>query len=76
MLQTKWKFIKYVIHSKHSMTCKQLEKKPLESIIKIKPHEEFDTEEGEPNKDEEEFTTSSEMSEQDSESDTAADDTE
>ena len=76
MLQTNWKFIKYVIHHKHSMTPKQLKKKPFEPIIKIKQHEELDTEEGESNKDEEESTTSSEMSEEDSASDTTAEDTE
>ena len=76
MKQTNWKFIKYVIHNKHSMTPEQLKKKPFESIIKTKQHEELDTGEGESNKDEEESTTSSEMSEHYSPSDTTADDTE
>ena len=76
MEQTNWKFIKYVIHHKQSMTPEQLKKKSLEKVIKIKQHEQLDTAEGESNKDEEESTTSSEMSEQDSESDTTADDTE
>ena len=58
------------------MTPEQLKKIPFKSIIKIKQHEELDTEEGESNKDEEESTTSSEMSEQDSASETTADDTE
>ena len=75
MKQTKWKFIKYVVHHKHSMTPEQLKQKPFEEIIKI-GHENLDTEEGESNEEEEESTTSSEMSEQDSESDTTADDTE
>ena len=75
MLQTNWKFIKYVVHNKHSMTPDQLTKKPFEQIIKI-GHEELDTEEGESSKDEEESAAFSEMSEQDSASDTTADDTE
>ena len=57
MLQTDWKFIKYVIHNKHSMTPSQLKKKPIEPIVKIE-HEKLDTEEGESNKEEEESTTS------------------
>ena len=71
--QTKWKFIKYVIHHKHSMTPEQLKQKPFEEIFKIQ-HEELDTEEGESNEEEEEATTSSEKSEQDSESDTSTED--
>ena len=76
MKQTNWKFIKYVIHHKHSMTPEQLKRKPFKEIIKI-GHEKLDTEEGESNKeDEEESTTSEEISEQDSESDRTADDSE
>ena len=75
MKQTNWKFIKYVIHHKHSMTPEQLKQKPFKEIIKI-GHEKLDTEEGESNEEEEEFTTLSEMSEQDSEPDTTADNTE
>ena len=76
MKQTNWKFIKYVIHHKHSMTPEQLKKEPYESIIKIKQHEKLDTEEGESNKDEQESTTSSEISEEDSTSDTPMETTE
>ena len=47
MLQTNWKFIKYVIHNKPSMTPKQLKKKAIKQIIKIKPHEKLDIDEGE-----------------------------
>ena len=75
MLQTNWKFIKYVIHYKHLMTPKQLKKKPIESIIKI-DHEELDTEEVESNKDEEESTTSTEISEENSKSYTSTEATE
>ena len=58
------------------MTPEQLKKKPLIQIIKIEQHEKLDTEEGESNKDEREFTTSTDISEHDSPSDTIADDTE
>ena len=75
MKQTNRKFIKYVIHHNHSMTPEQLKQKPFEEIIKI-GHENLDTEEVESNEEEEESTTSSKMLEQDSESDTTADDTE
>ena len=34
MKQTNWKFIKYVIHHKHSMTPEQLKQKPFEEIFK------------------------------------------
>ena len=61
MQQTNWKFIKYVIH--HSMTPEQLKKKPFHEIIKI-DHEELDTEEGKSNTDEEESTTSTQISEE------------
>ena len=49
---------------------------PFKPIIKVNTNQELDTNEGESNKDEKKSTTFSEMSEQDSESDTAADDTE
>ena len=58
------------------MTPEQLKKKPLIPIIKIEQHEKLDTEEGESNKDEREFTTSTDISEHDSPSDTITDDTE
>ena len=69
MKQTNWKLIKYVTHHKHSMTPEQLKQKPFKENIKVR-HEKLDSEEGESNEEEEKFTTSSEMSEQDSESDT------
>ena len=65
MKQTNWKFIKYVIHHKHSLTPEQLKQKPFEEIIKIQ-HENLDTEKWESNEEEEETTISSDMSEQDS----------
>ena len=76
MLQTNWKFIKYVIHNKHSTTPKQLKKKAIEQIIKVKPHEKLDTDEGESAKDEEESTTSTELSEENSMSDAPTEATE
>ena len=45
MKQTNWKFIKYVIHHKHSMTPEQLKQRPFDEIIKI-GHEKLDTENG------------------------------
>ena len=68
--QTNWKFIKHVIHHRHSMTPEQLKQKPFKEIIK-KQHEKLDTEEGESNEGDKKSTTSSEKSEQDSESDTS-----
>ena len=63
MKQTNWKFIKYVIHHKHSMTPEQLKNKLFKPIIKIKQYEKLDTEEGVSNKNEEESTTSTQISE-------------
>ena len=65
MKQTNWKFIKHVIHHRHSMTPEQLKQKPFNESFK-KQHEKFDTEEGESNEEDQESTTSSENSEQDS----------
>ena len=77
MKRNNCKFIKYVIHHRHPMTPEQL-KKHFEEIFKNQ-HEKGDTEEGESTKVQEEFTTSeelteeystfSDMSKQDSESD-------
>ena len=75
MKQTNWKFIKFVIHHKQTMTPEQLKQKPFKEIVK-NGHEELDTKEGETNQEEEETTTSSDMSEQDSESDRTVNDTE
>ena len=83
--QNNCKFMKYVIHHRHPMTPEQLKQKPFEEIFKNQ-HEKVDTEEGESNEEEEEFTTSEEMTEdeystfsdmskQDSESDVNVDET-
>ena len=85
MKQNNCKFIKYVIHNRHPMTPEQLKQKPFEEIIKNQ-HEKVDTEEGKSIEEEEEFTTSealiedeystfSDMSELDSESDINVHDT-
>ena len=85
MKQNNCKFMKYVIHHRHPMTPEQLKQKPFEEIFK-NLHEKVDTEEGESNEEEEEFTTSeeltedeystfSDMSRQDSESDINVHDT-
>ena len=58
------------------MTTEQLKKKDFKQVIKIKPHEELDTEEGESMKDAEESTTSTQLSEQDSISDAHTEDNE
>ena len=87
MKQNNCKFIKYVIHHRHPMTSEQLKQKPFEEVFKNQ-HEKVDTDEGESTKieEEEEFTTSEELaqdeystfsdiSKQDSESDINFDDT-
>ena len=67
--------IQYDIHNKHAMTPNQLKKKSIKQNIKIE-HEKLDTEEGESNKDEEESTTSAELSEENSTYDTHTEATE
>ena len=85
MKQNNCKFMKYVIHHRHPMSPEQLKQKPFEEIFK-NLHENVDTEEGESIEEEEEFTTSeeftedeystfSDMSKQNSESDINIDDT-
>ena len=86
MKQNNCKFIKYIIHHRHPMTPEQLKQKPFEEIFKNQ-HEKVDTDEGESTKieEEEEFTASEELTEEystfsdmsklDSESDINIDDT-
>ena len=85
MKQNNCKFMKYVIHHRHPMTPEQLKQKPFEEIFKNQP-EKLDSEDGESIEEEEEFTTSeeltqdeystfSDMSKQDSESDIDVDET-
>ena len=73
MKQNIWKFIKFLIHHKHSMTREQLKQKPFEEIFKNQD-EKVDTDEGESIEEEEKSTTSSDKSEQDSESDKTTED--
>ena len=79
MLQSHGKFMKYVFYTLHRMTPEQMKMNPIKPIIKVKTNEKLDTEKGESNKDEQEYTISnkeeeeystfSDMSKQNSESD-------
>ena len=85
MLQTHGKFMKYVFYTLHRMPPEQMKMNPIKPIIKVKTNEELDTEEGESNtneqestisiKEKDEYSTFSDISEQDSESDINVDDT-
>ena len=78
-------FMKYVNFTLKEMTPEQMKINPIKPIIKVKTNEELDTEERESNTDEQEFTISikeeeeystfSDMSKQDSESDINVDET-
>ena len=83
--RTNKQFMKYVNFTLKEMTPEQMKMNPIKPIIKVNTNEELDTEEGESTKVQEEFTTSeelteeystfSDMSKQDSESDINIDDT-
>ena len=85
MLQTHGKFMKYVFYTLHRMTPEQMKMNPIKPIIKVKTNEELDKEEGESNtdeqestisnKEEDEYSTSSDISKKDSEPDINMDDT-
>ena len=85
MIQTHGKLMKYVLFTLHKMTPEQMKMNPIKPIIKVKTNEELDTEEEESNtdeqestisnKEEEEYSTFSDMSKQNSESDINVDDT-
>ena len=78
-------FMKYVNFTLKKMTPEQMKMNPMTPIIKVNDNEKLDTEEGESNtdeqestisnKDEEEYSTFSDMSKQNSESDINVDDT-
>ena len=78
-------FMKYINFTLKEMTPEQMKINPIKPIIKVKTNEELDTEEGESNTNEEEstisnkeeegYSTFSDMSKQDSESDINVDDT-
>ena len=82
--RTNKQFMKYVNFTLKEMTPEQMKRNPIKPIIKVKTNEELDTEEGESNtdeqestisnKEEEEYSTFSDMSKQDSESDINIDD--
>ena len=77
--------MKYVNFPLKEMTPEQMKMNPIKPIIKVKTNEELDTEEGESNtdeqestisnKEEDEYSTFSDMSKQDSESYINVDDT-
>ena len=79
MLQTHGKFMKYVFYTLHRMTPEQMKMNPIKPIIKVKTNEELDKEEGESItdeqestisiKEEDEYSTFSDMSKENSESD-------
>ena len=83
--RTRKQFMKYVNFILKEMTPEQMKMNPIKPIIKVKTNEELDTEEGESNTNEQEFTISnkeeekystfSDMSKQDSESDINVDQT-
>ena len=83
--RTNKQFMKYVNFTLKEMTPGQMKMKPIKPIIKVNTNEELDTEEGESNEDEQEstisikeedeYSTFSDISKQDSESDINVDDT-
>ena len=83
--RTNKQFMKYVNFTLKEMTPEQMKKNPIKPIIKVNTNEDLDTEEGESNtdeqettisnKEEDEYSTFSDMSKQDSESDINVDDT-
>ena len=77
--RTNKQFIKYVNFTLKGMTPEQMKMNPIKPIIKVKTNEELDTEEEEFTTSEEltedEYSTFSDMSKQDSESDINVDDT-
>ena len=83
--RTNQQFMKYVNFTLKEMTPEPMKMNPIKPIIKVNTNEELGTEEGESNsdeqestisiKEEEEYSTFSDMSKQDSESDINVDDT-
>ena len=61
--------MKYVIFTLQEMTPAQLKMNPFRPVIKVNPNQDLDIDDGESNKDEEESTTSTGISEQNSTSD-------
>ena len=83
--RTNKQFMKYVNFTLKEMTPEQMKMKPIKPIVKVNTNEVLDTEEGESNtheqestisnNDEDEYSTFSDMSKQDSESDINVDET-
>ena len=83
--RTNKQFMKYVNFTLKEMTPEQMKMKPIKPIVKVNTNEVLDTEEGESNtheqestisnSDEDEYSTFSDMSKQDSESDINVDET-
>ena len=83
--RTNKQFMKYVNFTLKEMTPEQMKIKPIKPIVKVNTNEVLDTEEGESNtheqestisnNDEDEYSTLSDMSKQDSESDINVDET-
>ena len=46
LLQTRRKFMKYVIYKGHTMTHKHVHKNPVRTVTKANPHHKHDTDEG------------------------------
>ena len=74
MLQTHGKFMKYVFYTLHRMTPELMKMNPIKPIIKVKINEELDTEKGESTKVQDEFTTSEEEEEYSTSSDISTQD--
>ena len=62
--RTNKQFMKYVNFTLEEMTPVQMKMNPIKPIIKVNTNEELDTEEGESTKVQEEFTTSEELTEE------------
>ena len=62
--RTNKQFMKYVNFTLKEMTPQQMKMNPIKPIIKVKTNEKLDTEEGESTKVQEEFTTSEELTEE------------
>ena len=58
--------MKYIVFTLQEMIPEQLKMNPLKPIIKVNSNEELNTDDGESSKDQEESTTSTEMSEENS----------
>ena len=74
IFQTNEEFMKYVILTLQRITPEQLKMNHFKPIIKVNTNEELDIDEGKSTKDEQESTTSAQLSEENSTSDISTDD--